>query len=216
MAFGNVNRPSHPNRGGMARLLMVDRDDVESSATRILDGYTTTPIQLKTGIQWMEVKLPPSVMEGMEKVSRGLANSLFGYELTWPVAKDMPERIDQFYRMEKKRFVALIQNMNGDWILFGTPEEPARFTWANRNQGRKPTDKNHYQLQLNVKRRQPAPFYRIYATFYVDEEGNLHFDNTFDPTLQAALDPDTSELVLTGPNADKYTIDSDGYLIYTP
>lgn len=215
-AYQNITRPSLKNRGGLTRLVIADVLDVQNSSIRVVrgEGYVSEPITLKDGASWMEVEVTPGSLVSTESTSKSRGSSLFPMELTWMVGKDSPWKIDQLMRMERSRWIALVKNANQDWIVIGTPQEPAVFEWLRRSQGEKATDFNGYELALKISRREPAAFYRIYATMYVDSNGHLLFDNTFDTTLSASLNA-AGEITLIGPNADKYTVE-DGHLIYTP
>jgi len=49
---------------------------------------------------------------------------------------------------------------------------------------------------------------------FIDDDGNLIYDNTNDPGITLALDAN-GFLIVSGVNANKYLIDFDGFLIYT-
>lgn len=215
-SFINIYRPTQSNRGGIIRLLIVDSQDIENSTFNTINGYVDEPIRLKESIQWIELFPTPSSIDGTESTTRLLANSLYRYTVKFEIAKDTPEKLNQFRLMEKKRFIVLVQNRNLEWIIIGSPSEPAQFSFNSRNSGKKALDKNALQLEFSATRREPAPFYRVYATFYVNQYGDLMFDNTFDPTLSASINATTSQLTIAGPNSAKYSINSNGYLIYTP
>ena len=188
--------------------MLADVLDVQNSAIRVVrgEGYVSEPITLKDGASWLEMGFTPKSLKFLEQPKRSGGSRKVG--------KDEPWKIDQFMRMERSRWIALVKNANQDWIVIGTPQEPAVFEWVDRTHGDSVTDFNGYEMSLKISRREPAPFYRIYATIYVDENGHLLFDNTFDPTLVATLNA-AGEISLSGPNASKYTIE-DGHLIYTP
>lgn len=48
----------------------------------------------------------------------------------------------------------------------------------------------------------------------IDANGHLTYDNYFDPDLTLSLDA-SGNLIISGPRADNYSIDSDGHLIFT-
>ncbi len=54
---------------------------------------------------------------------------------------------------------------------------------------------------------------QVYISVEVDENGDLVYDNANDPSLVLTLDAN-GDLIISGPNASRYYIDSNGDLIY--
>lgn len=210
--FQNIDRPTGKNVGGVVRMLACPVDNLQTTNIRVVrgTGYVNVPILLKDGKQWIEFKHQPRSLKHKETT----AGDLFKDEVRWNLGKDEPVKVDQLTRMRKQRWVVLILNQNNQWIILGTPKEPAVFEWTERDQGDGPTKYNGYKCMFSLTRNVAAPFYRVYATFYINDEGELVFDNTFDPSLSASVNSE-GELVLTGPNAGLYEINEEGYLIYT-
>lgn len=210
--FSNIEKPTIRNAGGANRLLFVDVDNVINESLDDRGGYVSQAIQLDDGEEWLEIFPVKNSLNFEEAVSRGLANSMFSSTISGIIAKDEPGRIDQMERMERKRFIALMRNKNDEWIIVGTPDEPARFTYNKRTSGQKATERPQYEFRFSVSRRKAAPFLRTYAVFYWNNAGQLMFDNTFDPTLSASVDAN-GDLTISGPNAANY-MESGGILYF--
>ena len=58
------------------------------------------------------------------------------------------------------------------------------------------------------------PLDNIMIKVEIDEEGNLIYDNTADPSIILTLD-ENGDLHIEGPNANRYHIGEDGNLYYT-
>lgn len=214
-AFRNITRPKLKNKGGLTRLLIADVKDVVNTEIRVVrgTGYVNEPIILKENKNWIEVDFTPKSLKMQESTNKQFNSSLFPLEITWRQAKDEPWKLDQFRRMEKTRWIALVQNNNEEWMIVGTPTEPAVFSWTNRSPGERASSFNGYSLSLMISRNSPIPFYKVFALFYWNSNGELVFDNTFDSTLNAELSA-TGDLSITGPNSNLYT-EVNGNLIYT-
>jgi hypothetical protein len=215
-SFKSISRPSLNNKGGLTRLLLADVDDVLNDRIRVVrgTGYVNEPIVLKDGVQWLEIEFTPKSLKLEESTKKQFGSSLFPMSLSWRQAKDEAWKLDQLQRMERKRWLALVQSANQEWMLIGTPDEPAVFKWTDRKPGTMGTDYNGYSLELVLSRRAPVPFYKVHAIFYWNSSGQLVFDNTFDPSLTAEMDPLTGDLTISGPNSNLYE-EINGILYYT-
>jgi hypothetical protein len=210
--FSNITRPRGSNVGGVVRILCSPVDNLVSTQIRVQrgTGYVNQPIQLKAGKNWLSIQHQPKSLVYSEKPQGDLHAST----LNLNIGKDTPELVDQLDRMRRQMWVVLVQTQNNEWLIVGTPTEPCKFYWEERKPGKGPLDYNGYNLVFSVSRRIPAPFYRVYATFYIDENGFLVFDNTFDPSLSISLNEE-GELSVSGPNQANYTINADGFIIFT-
>ena len=59
-----------------------------------------------------------------------------------------------------------------------------------------------------------CPLVQIIISVYVNDNGDLVYNNDYDPELVLTLD-NNGDLIVDGPNANKYTINSNGDLIFT-
>lgn len=158
MRKGELN--GERNFGGGSRLILVDHKGVIPFKPDLFRGTKVSSIiSLYPGYAGIEFRYTPSTLHFEEKPKKIGGTTIYATEVSGFIPKDRPELLEEFFKLDKKRFVGFYLDNNGKVRIIGTVENPATFSLVKTDHKEVLTDRNEYSISLSIERSFPAFHY---------------------------------------------------------
>lgn len=198
----DIKKLNEDNIGGNRYLLYVDVDDVQEM---VIDKQKNTlrSIGLKKGKEWSRMDFTKDTLALKEDTRLKNGNDFKSTVVAGIVPKDSIDKQELFLKLANKRFIVLVGTRNNELKAIGSIEEPCIFISDKKTTGTKATEAEKQRVSFSVKRRFGAMIFRADLILYIDNAGQLIYDNQFTPASSVSING-KGELVITGPDEDKY------------
>jgi hypothetical protein len=157
--MNNISHLSEDNYGGtQERVLVANVNSVATWPLRV--GHNMlTDIVLKTGHEFAELVFTKDTVRFNEVREYKSGSAVFVQQLKGNIPKDRHYVLDNFELLESQRFIVLSYNNNGDCVVIGNPDEPARIIIPKRDHSEF-MRRNEYDLIIQADTLKRAPFYK--------------------------------------------------------
>jgi hypothetical protein len=154
-----IEKLKESNYGGsIERILIADVKLITSWPARV--GHNLlTDIGLKSGAQWTEINFSKDSVNFSEERIYKKGARVFVQEHKGKIPKDRHYILDHLEKIESSRFIVLTYNNNGDCVVIGNPDEPARIIIPKRDHSEF-MRRNEYDLIIQADTLKRAPFYK--------------------------------------------------------
>lgn len=198
------------NMGGNNRLFVCPAHLINMPDS--IDQLITDAITFNAGGEWFEIKCVEDTLQARQADSASNQGESITTTINGIVAKNTLDSLQATFHLLGVPMVAFVADNNGINRLCGSKEEPLYIS-TNRTTGGQAADRN--QISITLEGDSIAGWNHMNApvSVSINTNGELEFDNSSDPTLDAYIN-NAGELVLSGPNANLYELDTNGNLIY--
>jgi hypothetical protein len=134
------------NVGGLRYLQVVDVEDILSIPDAI-DGIIQSAISLKSGVDLAVIGFPQGTGEFTESTKDADSGQVKTSKIRVELPKDAVELGEWANTFDEREVVAIYMDENGVAVIVGDLDRPLSIK-INRNIGRRPSDKNYYEMSL--------------------------------------------------------------------
>lgn len=201
----NILKLNEDNLGGAKLIRFIDINEV-TAVPEPVDQTIIDPVELATGAEWNTAEFTTFTL-GFNEQQVLSDGGTIAWEATvqGQVPKDRPSILDLLTRYHNKRVLAQVEDRNGLVRLLGTIEEPARLLMLNRTTQTQHGQRNHTVLQVQLTRRDPAPFYNVpwersIALHWIARNDHHTFSEDEQDAIIAAIGPGTAVYTEFGPD----------------
>lgn len=166
MASDTIYALQHPekfysNTGGLQSFLFADADELlyDPRPRRDLSGsLVIQAIPLINGARWQLASVVRYSLSYRERKRENRDGSSYRQQLSGIIARHSPVISTILSQFDNRRFVLLVQDMNGYYRLVGSKECPLQFSYQ-ADPGSAPGDRNQVSFEFEGEQLGPAPFY---------------------------------------------------------
>jgi len=196
--------------------LFIQRHHLLNALPLHQDGVITDTITFSSG-QWARYRFVPNSLNVKSMQGKGPEGPFTQVTLQFEIAGDNQSLFEAMRKLRAGRYVVLFRSNTGQLQLMGDNDHWAEIKVDQANDSRF----NGYRIEFKLKH--PYGLYHYNGVvvghspvyFNINEDLELEADTTPDPLLLPSLNAD-GDLILNGPNAAHYSLDTDGNLIYNP
>jgi hypothetical protein len=199
------------NPAGLLAVYAV-RTQAVLSIPRAVAGIISDDIVLRANITWSRIGFASESAGFEEKATLSGSGELFKQTVMLQVPKDSPEMVDYLNSVRQGTFALLIEEPDGGYRLVGHLDTPARLI-ADTLIDAKGSGRNAHPFQFEAVSRERCPFYTgsiaglSMLMFSINSIGELLYENSTVPTTSCTING-SGELVITGPDEARYSLDT--------
>lgn len=143
------------NLGSLCKIEIIAHEDVDVEP-RVVNGVAQGDITPKSGKAWEEVYFTEDTIHPVERPVIINGDEFWQLKVKWSAPKDSPASLALLLTMRRKRYLAKLTQTNGTLVLAGSVAEPCKIGHSMRDGGQSAQDSNHYIVELDLTRAEPA------------------------------------------------------------
>lgn len=154
-----IKRYKNSHLAGHSKIELIAIDWISVFPQRGADGYLKSYIQRKNNAPWaIEDEADFDTIKISEKSKIGKAGQLLKTAISYDISTPSPEVEIQLNDRSKQKFIAIVTDLNGFKMVYGTLEAPLSFEWS-KSKDAKPSGKNKYQIKLSCVQAEGPAYY---------------------------------------------------------